>query len=168
MRRRGRLAVLALALAVAGCGYGLRGTLPDDIRTVGVPVFTNRTPQPAIEAVVTRAILDAFATQGRLRVTRPEVADAILEGEIVAYDVVSIAFDRRANVQQYRLVLTLNLRMRDRRRATVLFQRTGLREQADFRVFGTVAETIAREETAVQEAALEIARSVVSQAVNRF
>ena len=168
MKRRPRLAALAMVLAVAGCGYGLRGTLPADIRTVAVPLFTNRTPQPAIEAVVTRAILDAFATQGRLRVTRPEVADAILEGEISAYDVVSIAFDRRANVQQYRLVLTLNLLMRDRRRDTVLFQRTGLREQADFRVFGTVAETIAREETAVQEAALEIARSVVSQAVNRF
>ena len=93
--------VAGVALAVAGCGYGLRGTLPDDIRTVGVPIFTNRTPQPAIEAVVTRAILDAFATQGRLRVTRPEVADAILEGEIVAYDVVSIAFvaPRRSSVR---------------------------------------------------------------------
>lgn len=168
MNRSPRLAVLALALTVAGCGYSLRGTLPPDIRTVAVPIFTNRTPQPAIEALVTRAILDAFATQGRLAVARPEVADAILEGEIVTYDVISIAFDRRANVQQYRLVLTLNLRMRDRRRDTVLFQRTGLREQADFRVFGTVAETIAREETAVREAALEIARSVVSQAVHRF
>jgi outer membrane lipopolysaccharide assembly protein LptE/RlpB len=168
VRRVVRLGVLALALAVAGCGYSLRGTLPPDIRTVGVPIFTNRTPQPAIEALVTRAILDAFATQGRLAVASPDVADAVLEGEIVTYDVVSIAFDRRANVQQYRLVLTLNLRMRDRRRDTVLFQRTGLREQADFRVFGTVAETIAREETAVRQAALEIARSVVSLAVNRF
>jgi outer membrane lipopolysaccharide assembly protein LptE/RlpB len=168
VRRPVRIAALALALAVAGCGYSLRGTLPPDIRTVAVPVFTNRTLQPAIETLVTRAILDAFATQGRLAVTHPEAADAILEGEIITYDVVSIAFDRRANVQQYRLVLTLNLRMRDRRRDTVLFQRTGLREQADFRVFGTVAETIAREESAVREAAREIGRSVVSLAVNRF
>jgi outer membrane lipopolysaccharide assembly protein LptE/RlpB len=168
VRRPAAAAVLALAVTLAGCGYSLRGTLPDDIRTVGVPIFKNRTPQPAIEAIVTRAILDAFASQGRLRVARPEVADAVLEGEIVAYDIASIAFDSRANVQQYRLVLTLNLRMLDRRRDTVLFQRTGLREQADFRVFGAVAETIAREETAVQEAAREIARSVVSLAVNRF
>lgn len=168
MRRFPRIAVLALALATAGCGYSLRGTLPSDIRTVAVPIFVNRTPQPAVEALVTRAILDAFASQGRLAIARPEVADAILEGEVITYDVVSIAFDRRANVQQYRLVLTLNLRMRDRRRDTVLFERTALREQADFRVFGTVAETIAREETAVREAALEIARSVVSLAVNRF
>ena len=56
MKRRPRLAALAMVLAVAGCGYGLRGTLPADIRTVAVPIFTNRTPQPAIEAVVTRAM----------------------------------------------------------------------------------------------------------------
>jgi outer membrane lipopolysaccharide assembly protein LptE/RlpB len=46
---RPRLLALGLALLLAGCGYSLRGTLPDHIRTVAVPVFANRTAEPAVE-----------------------------------------------------------------------------------------------------------------------
>ena len=74
------LALLALALVLAGCGYSLRGSLPGHIRTVAVPVFANKTQQPAVENFLTRAVVDAFVTSGRLKVVRPEEADSILEG----------------------------------------------------------------------------------------
>jgi outer membrane lipopolysaccharide assembly protein LptE/RlpB len=161
-------AALVLAAALAGCGYSLRGTLPPHVKTVGVPIFSNRTSQPAVEGLLTRAVVEAFSTNGRLRVVRPDEADAILEGEVVGYDVQSIAFDPVANISQYRLVVTLNLRFRDVRRHEVLFAQTGFQERADFRVLGAVSQTISREETALREAAVDIARSVVSLAVDRF
>jgi outer membrane lipopolysaccharide assembly protein LptE/RlpB len=166
-----RLGLLALALAAVGlgaCGYSFRGTLPPHIRTVAVPIFMNRTQEPGVESIVTRAIVEAFATNGRLRVVRPADADAILEGEVTTYSVGAISFDQTLNVQQYRLVVVLNLRMRDLRRKEVLFQQTGVTEQADFRVIGPVSSTISREETALSQAAGEIARSIVSLAIDRF
>jgi outer membrane lipopolysaccharide assembly protein LptE/RlpB len=166
-----RLGLLALALAAVGlgaCGYSFRGTLPRHIRTVAVPIFMNRTQEPGVESIVTRAIVEAFATNGRLRVVRPADADAILEGEVTTYSVGAISFDQTLNVQQYRLVVVLNLRMRDLRRKEVLFQQTGVTEQADFRVIGPVSSTISREETALSQAAGEIARSIVSLAIDRF
>jgi len=159
---------LASALLSAGCGYSLRGNLPDHLRTVAVPVFQNRTSVPAVENFLTTAVVNAFATNGRLRVTRVEQADAILDGEIVGYLLQSIAFDSAANVRQYRLTVTLNLRFRDVRRNEVLFERANFSDRADFVVPGTVAETIPATETALQQAAAEIARSVVSFAVERF
>jgi len=161
-------AALALALALSGCGYSLRGNLPEDIKTVAVPVFRNRTGEPAVENLLTRAMIEAFSTNGRLRVVAAGAADSILEGDVVGYRLESIAFDPRANVRQYRLLVTLNVRFRDVRRNAILFQREGFQERADFNVLGAVSENISREESALRAAAVDIARAVVSLAVERF
>ena len=168
MRAIAASAVLVAALAGAGCGYSLRGNLPEHIKTVAVPIFQNRTPVPAVENFLTNAVVRAFSTNGRLRVTSADRADSILEGEITNYYLQSIAYDAAANIRQFRLTVTLNLRFRDVRRNEVLFQRTGYSDRADFAVPGTVAETITASEGALQQAATDIARSVVSFAVERF
>jgi len=162
------LGLVLLAVALTGCGYSFHGNLPDHIKTVAVPVFTNKTSEPAVESLLTSAVVEAFASNGRLRVVRPEDADAILDGEVVGYCVQSIAFDNQANVRQYRLQVTTNLKLRDVRRSTVLFEQQSLREKADFQVLGAVSQTIGAEEGAVRSAATEIARSIVSLTVDRF
>ena len=171
MTRTGRalaLGLVLLAVALAGCGYSFRGNLPDHIKTVAVPVFANKTSEPAVGSVLTNAVVEAFSSNGRLRVVRPEDADAILDGEVVGYSVQSIAFDNQANVRQYRLQVTMNLKLRDVRRSTVLFEQQSLREKADFQVLGAVSQTIGAEEGAVRTAAIEIGRSIVSLTVDRF
>jgi outer membrane lipopolysaccharide assembly protein LptE/RlpB len=167
-RARGLACVLGAALLLAGCGYSVRGHLPADVRTVAIPVLANRTTKPAVETEMTRALADAFATDGRLKVVARDAADSLLEGEVTSYELVSIAFDPAANVRLYRLVVTLNVRLRDVRRNTLLFDGQGLSEKADFRVSGTVSETISREEIALRAATLDIARAVVALAIERF
>jgi outer membrane lipopolysaccharide assembly protein LptE/RlpB len=167
LRLRGA-ALLALACVLGGCGYSFHGTLPNHVKTIAVPIFINRTQQPAVEGVITRAIVDAFATNGRLRVVRTEDADSILEGEVLQYNVNAIAVDPSLNVQQYRLGVTLNLRMRDVRLNRLLFEQANFSEQADFLVAGSVAQTLSIEAGALQQAATQIARSVVSLALDRF
>jgi len=162
------LLLLGLAVLVGGCGYTVRGTLPAHIHSIAVPIFRNRTQEPAIESLITRAVVEAFSTNGRLRVVGTEQADAVLDGEITSYTIGSIAFDKDANVRLYRLVVTVNLRLRDLRQNTVLFQQDNVREQADFRVQDAVSQTISREETAVRVAATDIGRAIVSLTVSRF
>ena len=160
--------LLVLSTLLGGCGYTVHGTLPSHIKTVAVPIFQNRTAEPAIEGFITRAVVEAFSTNGRLQVVGRDKADAVLDGEIIGFSVTSIAFDQDANVRQYRLVVAVNLRMRDIRRNTVLFQQDAVREQADFRVLNSVSQTISREETALRAAAVDIGRAIVSLAVTRF
>lgn len=171
MTRRAALASAAAALLaplVAGCGYSLRGNLPSHLRTVAVPVFANRTHEPAVENILTRAVIEAFSTNGRLSVVRPEEADAVLEGEIIGYDLESVAFDANANVRQFRLIVTMNLRFRDLRENKVIYDRASVQERTDFRVPGPVSASIAREEVALRTAAVEIGRSIVSFTIERF
>jgi outer membrane lipopolysaccharide assembly protein LptE/RlpB len=162
------LALGVLAAAVAGCGYSFRGTLPEHIQTVAVPVFVNKTGEPKLGSVLTNGVLEAFSTNGRLRVVRREDADAVLEGEVIGYSVVSISYDSNANVRQYRLTVTMNLKLLDMKKSAVLFEEHGLSEKADFNVQSAVSQTIAVEETAVRSAAIEIGRAIVSITLSRF
>jgi outer membrane lipopolysaccharide assembly protein LptE/RlpB len=166
--RAGAALALAAVLLTGGCGYTVGGTLPSHIQTVAVPIFRNTTREPAVESLITRAVVEAFSTNGRLKVVGSSEADAVLDGEITGYSVASIAFDKDSNVRLYRLIVTLNLRMRDVKRNAVLFQQNGVQEQSDFRVLGQVSQTISREETALRVAATEIGRAIVALAVTRF
>ncbi len=158
----------ALLCAVSGgCGYSLRSNLPEHIQTVAVPVLVNRTQEPAVEDLITRGIVEAFTTNGRLRVVGVGQADSVLEGEIVGYQLQPLSFDQRANVQEYRVVVTLNLRFKDVRKNEMLLEEKGVQEKADFRTAaGNV--TIARESAAVRQAATDIGRAVVNLALERF
>lgn len=164
----GLLGLCVLLSAAGGCGYSLRGNLPAHIRTVAVPIFTNKTQEPAVENTITAAVIDAFANSGRLKVVTAAEADSILVGEIVGYQLQSLAFDRQINIREYRLLVTLNLQFRDVRRGGMLWRQDGLQEKSDFRVPGQAAETISREEGAVREAAVDIGRKIVNLAVDRF
>jgi outer membrane lipopolysaccharide assembly protein LptE/RlpB len=160
-------AALVLA-AAAGCGYSLQGNLPDHLKTVSVPVFKNRTTESGAETTITAAVINAFTSNGRLKVVSLDQADSVLDGEVTGYQVQSLTYDSRLNLRSYRLTVTMNVRFRDLRRTELLWQENGLVENVSFDVAGQVSDTISREEGAVKQAALEIGRKVVNRAVDRF
>ena len=164
------LAGLVLACLVGGCGYsvGMGGNLPSHIKTVAVPIFVNSTQQPAVESVITAAVINAFVTSGRLKVVSVKEADSILEGDIIGYNLDSIAFNPQINVTEYRLRVRVNILFRDVRQGTTLWKQDGLEQWADFRVQGQVSETLAREDVAARQAAVDIGRRIVASAVDRF
>jgi outer membrane lipopolysaccharide assembly protein LptE/RlpB len=165
--RRGLGLVLA-AILLAGCGYSTRGSLPDHIKTVAVPIFKNRTLEPGVESAITSGVVNAFSSGGRVKVVPIDEADAVLQGEVVGYSLDGLSFDTNANVRAYRLRLVLNVEFRDVRRSAMLWRQEGLSETSDFQVAGQVSDTIARGQGAVQQAAAEIGRKVVNLAVDRF
>jgi hypothetical protein len=168
-RRAGRaLGLILAAVVLAGCGYGTRGSLPDHIKTVAVPIFKNRTLEPGVETAITSGVVNAFSSGGRVKVVPVDQADAILQGEVVAYSLDGLAFDQTANVRAYRLRVVLNVEFRDVRKSAMLWRQEGLSETSDFQVQGQVSDTIARGRGAMSQAAAEIGRKVVNLALDRF
>jgi outer membrane lipopolysaccharide assembly protein LptE/RlpB len=168
-RRKGLAAILVLAVTAAGCGYSLRPSLPGNIKTVHIPTLQNRTQEPGIEDFVTQALTTALVTSGVARIAQnAEQADAILDGAIVEYTLTSLAFDRTANVTQYRLQIALALTLKDRRSGDVVWRQDRIGERADFPVAGQVSTTIALEQDAVRRAAVNISRAIVSLAFEGF
>jgi outer membrane lipopolysaccharide assembly protein LptE/RlpB len=160
---------LALAVALGGCGYSLRASLPGNYKTVHIPVLENRTQEPGIEDFITQALTTALVTSGMAKIARSvDAADAILEGQIVEYTLTSLAFDSTANVTAYRLSIGLSLTLRDRAKNEVVWRQERIDERADFRVAGQVTTTLVREQDAVRRAAVDIARAIVSLAFEGF
>ena len=173
MRRRRALAVflapLAASLAFGGCGYSLRTSMPAGIRSIHVPVLENKTAEPGIEDFITQALTQAVVQSGRVRIAaNAREADAVLEGSIVEYRLTSLSFDRGANVTSYRLIIGLALTFKDLRQNKVIWKQDRIEERADFQVAGQVTQTLAREEQAVQRAAVDVARAIVSFAFEGF
>ena len=173
MRRRRALVILlaplSAALAFGGCGYSLRTSMPPGIKSIHVPVLENKTAEPGIEDFITQALTQAVVQSGRVRIApNAREADAALEGSIVEYRLTSLSFDRGANVTSYRLIIGLALTFKDLKQNKIIWKQDRIEERADFQVAGQVTQTLAREEQAVQRAAVDVARAIVSFAFEGF
>jgi hypothetical protein len=173
---------LALGLVAAGllssaCGYALAGRgsfLPDYIRVVGVPSFTNQTPIPDIDRILTDAVRTEFAGRGRYTI-RPDdgEVDAVLTGVItnVAFD--STAFTTGSQASRLALVVTASLEFKDLRANKVLWSnaRQVYREEFDISTAaaGTDAGVFLGQNTAaMQRLAQNFSRTVVTSILEAF
>jgi hypothetical protein len=162
------LGSVAVSLVLGGCGYSLRTSLPAGIKSVHVPVLVNRTQEPGIEDFITQALTQAVVGSGVRIAGSARDADAVLEGSIVEYRLVSLSFDSSANVTSYRLIIGLALTFKDLKQDRIIWKQDRIEERADFLVAGQVTQTLARENQAVQRAAVDVARAIVSLAFEGF
>jgi len=142
--------------------------MPPGIKTVFVPVLENKTAEPGIEDFITSALTQAVVGTGARIAASAGDADASLEGQIVEYRLTSLSFDSSSNVTSYRLIIALALTFKDLKQNKVIWKQDRVEERADFVVAGQVTQTLAREQVAVQKAAVDVARAIVSFAFEGF
>ena len=178
--RFGRRAVLvvAVALALPGCGYALAGRgsfLPADIRTVGIPKLENRSTFFQVEEVITDKIRTEFIGRGKYGVS-PEAAgaDAVLTGEIISISVQPVGFTERQLASRYLFTLSMRVQFADARTSEVLWSNDALvfREEYELATRGTIAldgaAFLDQERSSVDRIAGDVARSVVTAILEAF
>src|SRR4051794_24044087 len=90
---RVHLRFVLLAFVASGCGYSQVGGEPssgyqwrslyrEDVRTVAVPIFTNKTFRRGVEFQLTKAVVNQLEAKSPYKVVAKDRADTILEGEI--------------------------------------------------------------------------------------
>jgi hypothetical protein len=162
---RVRIAVniaLAATLAVwcAGCaGYRLGTTLPPGIKTLYVPAFVNRTGEPQVDTVATRAAIQEIQRDGTLSLSDAASADAHLYVTVTEYKLDPLRYDpnRSKTAREYRLLLTAELEFRRREPEEVL-ARKKVRGDATFELVGDLATAKIE---ALPEAAADLAHDIV-------
>lgn len=116
-------AVLALASALAGCGYSTKSLLPADIRRIHVAPVKNaidlsgetgdqsrfKVYRPGIEVELTNAIINRFIFDGNLRVSSLSEADAVVEAKLIDYRRDALRYNNRDEVQEYRVNVVLDV-----------------------------------------------------------
>jgi len=103
-------AVVALTLALPGCGYSLSGRgsfLPAYIRVIGVPMFVNSTTVFDVEKRITDRVMSELIGRGKYTV-KPDATgvDGLLTGEISSITLAPAAFTPDRQATRYALTLT--------------------------------------------------------------
>jgi hypothetical protein len=122
MRPRGRSALGLAGLVVAAgglaaCGYALVGrgiTTDPSIKRIGVPLFKDRTGKPGLDQKITTKVISELLKRGRFDVVQEATwVDAVVDGEILAYNVVPIGFSGAAgqNLQASRYAVTVTAKI---------------------------------------------------------
>ena len=163
----------ALLLALlSGCGYHLAGSnrLPDDIRTIAVPVFYNETFEPSLENAVTSAVKQEFLTNSRLTVVNdPEQADLVLRGTVVSFGLTPVTFDRTTNVVvEYRVRIRASVTVENRRTQKVSWKDSAMESAAEYRVNPDTAANRVAQDHAVAEAGKRFAENIVQRVLQGF
>ncbi len=114
---------LMIVAGAASCGtYRLGSSLPSDIQTVFIPVFTNETDEPLIENDVTREVISRIQREGALKVAPEADADAVLKVALKRFDFRPIAYDNanRDRPNEYRMILSASFVLYRRSTGAVL------------------------------------------------
>ena len=118
MRRTAGVALLvAAALVCAACGYALAGrgnALPEKIKIIGVPDFTNRSAVNNVDRVLAEAVRREFISKGKYEV-RPESGgvDGLLTVTIISAMPRPKTFDSENRPSSFVIEVVANVEFKD-------------------------------------------------------
>jgi outer membrane lipopolysaccharide assembly protein LptE/RlpB len=177
MRKRNHASIIILAIllmAMSACGYRLSGKgslVPEGARTIAVPAFINSTNEPYVDLEVTKAVVDEFIADGRLRIVDVEAADLALRGIVVNYEVTALSFTADSFAQQYKVRIVVNASLEDLRAKKTLWREAGIEAVfiSDYKVsIGDITATKIAKESAIQKASQDIAWTLRSRVLEGF
>ena len=111
---------LLLATSLSGCAGGLQGLLPDDIQSLQISIFGNRTSQARIGQSLTDEVTKQFLADCILEI-RNQGADATLRGTVVTYWLQPLIYNESHGVEQYKMVLGIDLDLVDNKTGETLW-----------------------------------------------
>lgn len=171
------LVLLPLALAAASCGYALAGrgtSLPETVRTIGIPDFVNRTPYLEVGQTLSQRVRTEFIGRGRYKVLPQDTGvDAVLEAQINSLTLTPTAFNTSQQATRYAISVSLAVQVVQTSDAKVLWQNQNqvFREEYPITSGGGVIDAatfFGQASNAVDRMATDFSRSVVSAILEGF
>ena len=176
-----RLAPLAGASLVASaCGYTLAGRgafLPDYIRSIGVPMFANRTPYFTVEQIFTEKVRIAFQSRGRYTVVPADTGvDGVVRGTITNIGAAPAAFTGQQQASRYRFTVVVAVSFEDAKQQKTLWENPALSFSDEYELATAALQTGAvdvtafldQERAAIDRLSTDFGRSVVSAILEAF
>jgi outer membrane lipopolysaccharide assembly protein LptE/RlpB len=166
------LAACSILLTVA-CGYQVAGTatrLPPDIKTIAIPVFTNKSTQFRIEQRVSAAVTREFIDRTSFRVTPdPTGADAELKGTITSVNSGVLTFDpNTGRAATFQILVTANVQLIDLHTKKVVFSNPNYIFREQYQVSQSTTALYEESEPALNRLSRDFARTLVTDIVENF
>jgi len=174
-----RLGPLAGAsLTLAGCGYSLSGRgsfLPDYIRTLGVPMFGNRTAYSPLEQIFTEKVRVEFQGRGRYQVFPVDTGvDGVVRGDLMSISAAPVGFNANQQASRYRFTVVVSVSFADVKQQKTLWENPALSFSDEYELASAASASLGagafidQERAAVDRLSSDFARSVVSAILEAF
>jgi len=166
--------VLVLLFMCSSCGYRLTpvgGVVPEGTKTIAIPVFLNLTNEPMVDTLLTQAVVNEFFTDGRLKISSPEIADLILRCKITKFELTPTAYTPDPYVQSYNVSITISFTLEDAKTGKMLLVVNNLNNNfiSSYSVtLGGISTTKAAKEAAIVIGGQNIASSIRSRVLDGF
>ena len=117
--------LLCILLLLCGCAYySTSATGGAGFRTVAVPLMENASLEPGIQQALTDSLIQAFVSNGALRVVDEGQADVVLRGTVTEVVEAPFTYQQQANQQadQYQITVSLEMTCTDARNKQTLWE----------------------------------------------
>lgn len=171
MKKQLPVAILILALALGGCGYGFRGTvsyLPPEIKTVAIPFLTNRTGEPNLDVILTQALIREFNRSKLLKLTRAGRADVVLNGTINSLSEGAVAYEDIRTALQRRVTISVAGELRATADNKVFWKNRAISEGQDYDVASDPGTTERNREEAISTLVRNLAEKIHDSIFENF
>lgn len=113
-----------VVLVLFGCGYSTvkKNGTPFPGRSLHVALFTNGSYQPDVEGSLRHALVDELAATASGEQSAEKSADLLLNGDIESLVIDTAAYSERDRARIYRVSLTVQARVIDRKNGKVLWK----------------------------------------------
>jgi hypothetical protein len=163
-----RLALICL-LMLAGCSYSPNpNPVSSHTGTIAIPVFQNRTAQPALEEEVTTAIVNRMIRGSKLRVVPEEQADLVVNGAVTGYRNSVFGFNATEKAEEYQVAVTMSVTVRDRVKNRELWRDDQLVRTANYFVIQVGTQPPQTEEEGRANAVDKLAEAVLNKTVETW
>ena len=138
-----RSLLLLVCLVVSGCGYTFQGSssiLPDDIKTIYIPMVENETAEPGLSIQFTEILKNRFDRYGVVRVVEnKEQADAIFKAKIVEIKSTSKGVTSETDIEvEVQLTMVVNAEL-SRKNGQILWRQNNFAASDDY---GSTSDTV--------------------------
>lgn len=179
--------IFVLVFMVGGCGYTTRSMVGSKYKTIYITQFANKIDitresdagnkyklnKPMLETDITKSVINKFLLDGNLKPIKSESADLVLKGELVEFrrDPIKYSSDNTDNVEEYRLVIRVDISLWDKKTDTLIWEEKGF--TGDFTYYtnfavGNVTPKYSTNDEPITAAVADLARRIVERAVEQW
>ena len=167
---------LALAwLSGSGCGYSLAGRgggFDPQVKRIGVPLFRDSTGRTNLDRKITQKVTEELLKRGKVDIVQTiEGVDAIVEGEIVSYQIQPVGFSggtQSTTASRYSITLTARVKYFKPGEAQAIWQNDAFVFRDEYDVGSDPSSFFDREDQGVDRLAQAFARSLVAAMLEAF
>ncbi len=174
MRAAKTFGLVLAVLALAACGYRLRGTgnlrdvLPAHVKKIAIPLFKNTTTRFELDKNLTNGVIDEFVSRGKVEITTVALADAVLTGEILVFNASPTAFTPgKGTADRYTITVVTKIELKDSKSQAIIYANPAFSYMENYEVpQGKDFDSVQTE--AIKKIAVKFARQLVLTILEGF